>query len=61
MHTSRPSRLMPKIGTMAPRACMRQQANCTLIARPGLWAAANRKALPMLSAVSCGYIVALRI
>ena len=48
---------MPKIGTMAPRACPRQQANCTLIARPGLWAAADRKALPMLSAVSCGYIV----
>jgi hypothetical protein len=42
---------------MALRACPRQRANCTSIARPGLWAAADRKALPMLSAVSCAYIV----
>jgi hypothetical protein len=42
---------------MAPRVCPCQQVNCTLIARPGLWAAADRRALPMLSGVSRGYIV----
>jgi hypothetical protein len=44
-------------GTMAPRACLCQQANCTLIARTGLRMAVDRMAPPMLSAVSCGYVV----
>jgi hypothetical protein len=42
-------------GTMALRACLCQQANCTLIARTGLWVAVDRKASPMLSRVSCGF------
>ena len=42
---------------MAPRACPRQQANCTLIARRWLWAAADRKLLPRLSGMGCGFFV----
>jgi hypothetical protein len=34
-----------------------QQANCTLIARMELRRAAERKAPPRLSAVSCGFVV----
>src|SRR5437762_8245382 len=57
MHTLKPSRPMPRIETMAPRACPCQLANCTLIARRGLRAVPDRKAQPMLRGVSCGYIV----
>ncbi len=42
---------------MALRACPCQQANCTLIARTGLWVAVDRAAPPMLSGVSCGFVV----
>jgi hypothetical protein len=40
---------------MALRACLCQQANCTLIARTGLWVAVDRTAPPMLSGVSCAF------
>ena len=42
---------------MALRARPCQQASCTLIARTGLWVAAERRALPKLSGVSCGFVV----
>jgi hypothetical protein len=42
---------------MALRAAPGQQANCTLIARTGLGAAADQKALLKLTGVSCGYVV----
>ena len=42
---------------MALRACLCQQANCTLIARTGLWVAVDRTAPPMLSRVSCAFSV----
>jgi len=43
-------------GTMAPRACPRQQAGCTPIARMGPWVAVDRRPPPMLSGVSWGFI-----
>ena len=55
MHTSRLSRPTVRGGTMALRACLCQQANCTLIARTGLWVAVDRTAPPMLSSVSCAF------
>jgi hypothetical protein len=42
---------------MALLACLCQQANCTLIARTGLWVAVDRPAPPMLSGVSCAFSV----
>ena len=42
---------------MALLAYLCQQVNCTLIARMGLWVAVDRKALPMLSGVNCGFVV----
>ena len=52
MHTSRLSRPTTWMGTMALRACPRQQANCTLIARMGSWVVVERKAPSMLRGVS---------
>ena len=42
---------------MALLACLCQQANCTLIARMGLWLAVDRTAPPMLSALTLGFVV----
>jgi hypothetical protein len=51
------SRLKVRMALMALRAAPGQQANCTLIARTGLGAAADQQEALKLSGVSCGYVM----